>query len=320
MTGGQWGRMSDEYATKRRWPGDQGAGGTAMTTLTQAPAIKASGTEDHGGHWYAYEQPRGWYPLYADGGTFTLREARKLKEAGQVVCPSVTTIFKVLHKEQLVKWRMEKVAEACWEQHNSDAIWHGADEWIDQAIATASSASKGAADLGTRIHSGVESFLAGQEYSADIQQYVEPTAKELEARGLLGGISEACVGSLKYGFAGRCDLHCPSKLIVADLKSRKSKGKKVGSYASDKLQLAAYGYAIFGNRFFTSGTGLIYGISTTTPGLVTVHEYAGKDLVPAMEAFLALCKVWEFEANFTARVNIEVSRAMSAPTSDTKSK
>lgn len=276
-----------------------------MTTLLQAaPPAKAVGTDDTGGHWYGYDNNQ-WHPLYEPGGTFTLREARKLKEAGQVVVPSVTTIFRVLHKEQLVKWKMENVAKAMFDQMYNDpgVDVSQRDEIVESAIATANSASKGAADLGTAIHGAVESALAGQDWDADLSKYVNPVMAELDKRGLLGGISEQCVGSTKYGYAGRCDYHHGSKRVVLDFKSRKSKGKKVGSYRTDAMQLGAYGYAITGNAFFRDWTGMIFAISTTEPGLITVHEYPGKDLVAAMEAYLSLCNVWRYENNFDPRTN-----------------
>jgi len=269
-----------------------------MSTLfTEAPAAKAeTGNDFVGSHWYQYGT-NGWEPLYEPGKTFTLREARKLSAEGRIVVPSVTTIFGVLAKPQLDKWKQENVAKACWDQHRQSTAWEE-QAWIDQALATASGASKGAMDLGTRIHQAAEDYIAGKDYDATLAPYIEAIAAKRAAMGIRESVTEQCMGSARWGFAGRCDDHSTQGMVIRDLKSRKSKGKKVPTYETDALQLSAYGAARFGNAFFQSGKGEIWAISTSDPGLLTVHEFSGQDLVPAFECFLSLIKVWQHINNF----------------------
>lgn len=272
-----------------------------MITLQSAPPAKADrSAEAIGGHWYAHEESKGWFPLYKEGGTFTLREARKVKLEGGIVVPSVTTIFKLLYKKQLVDWMKGNVAKAALDTSRQD---FGTDEdYIDFVLSKAENASFGAADLGSRIHKAIENCIGGLDYDASLAPYVDAVNGELAKLGLSAPVSESCAGSLKYGYAGRVDLSSAGELAVVDFKSRKSKGKKVGSYDTDQMQLAAYGFALFGNPFFKSGKGYIYAVSTTQPGLITVHEFTGPSLVPAFEAFLGLCHAWRFINNFDPRV------------------
>ena len=271
-----------------------------MSTLfTEAPAAAPEkSAEFHGGHWYSHNES-GWFPLYEPGKNFTLREARKVQKDGRVVMPSVTTYHKVLHKQNLVDWLIGQNLDVAL--RTPVAQFNTTDEWKDHVISTASNASRGAMDLGTNIHANIESAVKGEDYDAAMEVYVAPTMRERERLGLRSVAQEKCIGSLKYGYAGRCDDICEG-LTLVDYKSRSSRKGKVGSYSTDETQLAAYGFAEFGNDFFKHGRGIIFGISTKEPGVVTVHEFAGKDLVPAFEAFLGLMQVWRFENNFDPRI------------------
>jgi len=271
-----------------------------MTTLLSAPPAKAAPSNSEGGHWYECKGID-WTPLYKDGGTFTLREARALKEAGDVVCPSVTTIFKGLHKPQLQRWLMEQTAKAC---RNVDLALPEAD-YVETALSIANNGSKGAMNLGTDIHKAIELALENESWNVELDPYVRPVLQYIEVNQLAGQ-SELCCGSKKYGYAGRCDFS--GNLTVADFKSRKG-GRptkaapgRVAVYSTDKMQLAAYGFALYGNDYFTKGTGIVFGISTSEPGAMTPHVFTGAELVQAFEAFLALCTVWRYENNLDPRV------------------
>lgn len=263
----------------------------------EAPPIKAdTGGDFAGSHWYEY-RANGWEPLYEPGKTFTLREARKLSAEGRIVVPSVTTVMGVLAKPQLDKWKQENVAKACWDQHRQSTTWEE-QSWIDQALATASGASKGAMDLGTRIHQAAEDYIAGKDYDASLAPYIEAIAAKRAAMGIKDSVTEQCMGSARWGYAGRCDDHSTQGMVIRDIKSRRSKGKKVPVYETDTLQLSAYLYARFGNAGFAGGKGEIWGISTSDPGLLTVHEFSGAELVASFECFLSLVKVWQHINNF----------------------
>lgn len=269
-----------------------------MSTLMAAPPATAPKREE-GGHWYGHTPEAGWYPLYKEGGTFTLREARKMAAEGHVAVPSVTTIFKMLNKRQLIDWMRTNVAKACLAHPRS--AFANDEQYIEHVLAVADNASKGAADLGTSIHKAIEQALSHDSWDASLDAYVSPVLKAMEDAGIKG-ISESCAGSLKYGYGGRVDISEGATMTVCDFKSRKSRKGKVTSYGTDRQQLAAYGFALWGNAFFTQGRGIIYGISTSEPGVLTPHEWTGRELVPAFEAFLGLCAAWRFEHEFDPRV------------------
>ena len=209
--------------------------------------------------------------------------------------------MKVKANRQVTDYLMKQTALAAWDAgalRNSDK-----QQWIDVVIDRANNASKGAMDLGTRIHAAMELAVVGKDYDADMDVYVGATMIEREKLGIKTVAQEKCVGSAIHGYAGKADEFAEG-MTVCDIKSRKSGGKtpKVESYSTDEMQLAAYAFAEWGNPFFSTGRGVVFGISTSQPGIVTPHVFPGKDLIPALEAFLALCAVWRFENSFDARV------------------
>jgi len=268
--------------------------------FTDAPVAAPDKSADFvGSHYYGHEPGRGWFPLYEPGKNFTLREARKVQKEGRVVVPSVTTYFKVLHKQMLVDWLIGQHLDVAL--RTPVAQFNNTEEWKDHVCNVASNSSRGAADLGTNIHAAIEAAVGGQDYAADMEAYVAPVLAKRAELGLSSVAQERPVGSLKYGYGGKVDDICTG-LTIVDYKSRKSRKAKVASYSTDKIQLAAYGFAEHSNEFFKSGRGVIFGISTTEPGVITVHEFSGPELVPAFEAFLGLMQVWRFENNFDPRV------------------
>ena len=268
-----------------------------MSTPIPNAVAPANSGDFKGGHYYGYEADK-WVPLYAPGKDFTLREARKIHAEGKVAVPSVTTYMGIMNKPQLIKWQCENVAKACWEQ--KEGFGGTAEEWTDKALATASGASRGAMDLGTRIHKADELAANGEDYEAELDVYVKAIAKARAELGLKASHREECMGSLRYGVGGRCDEWTDCMAII-DIKSRKSKGKKVASYETDPIQLSVYGFCKWGNAFFKQGRGIIIAVSTTEPGLTTNHIWTGPELVQAFEAFLAMTAVWRYINNCDPR-------------------
>jgi hypothetical protein len=274
----------------------------SVLNQTDAPIPAVPKAESGDGHFYGYTKERGWFPLYKDGGTFGMREARKLHEAGQIAMPSATGYIKCLNKPHLTDWMMEEVAKACYAQMNStpaNEVWPESD-FVEAALETARNVSKPSMDLGTAVHAQVERAIKGEDYDAKYQVYVDAVMKELDAAGMSGCQAELCTGSLKYGIGGKIDMSHDASMSIGDLKTRgshrvnKVKPSKVPYYESDLMQTACYGYCRYGNAFFISGRAVIFGASTLIPGLVTPHVFTGKELVPAFEAFLALTAVWRY--------------------------
>lgn len=262
--------------------------------------IKAARKTEGSTRFYTCDDAGNWSAITSgDDKSFGMRSARKMLEEGKVVVPSVTSVMSVLAKPGLLRWQFEQVAKAAW-----DTDTHGLTEeqFIEQCVEIASNASKGAMDLGSAIHQAIEDCIAGRDYRADLAIYVCPVMAKRAEMGIRWSVTEQAMGSLVHGYAGRCDDHSEEGLVIRDTKSRKSKGKKVPVYETDFCQVAAYGMARFGHEFFKSGKGEIWGVSTSEPGLLTVHSLAGPGLVPYFECFLAMNTVWRHINGFDGRV------------------
>lgn len=248
-------------------------------------------TCDDAGNWSAITS--------GDDKSFGMRSARKMLEEGKVVVPSVTSVMSVLAKPGLLRWQFEQVAKAAW-----DTDTHGLTEeqFIEQCVEIAGNASKGAMDLGSAIHQAIEDCIAGKDYDADLAIYVVPVMAKRAELGIRWSEVEQCVGSAKYGYAGRCDDNSADTFTVRDYKSRKSKNGKVSTYETDFLQLAAYMFALWGNEAFKRGSAEVWGISTSEPGVLTVTTKTGPELIEDFQCFLSLCNVWAHMNNFDPRV------------------
>lgn len=264
-----------------------------------APPAKAEKAQDSS-HWYSHTAERGWYALHTPEKNFTLREARKLAVEGGVAVPSVTAYLSEIDKKPVMDWKMEQVAKACYRQWQ-DYVDMGStipsiEEWTDRAIDTASRASHPARDLGSRIHAAIELAVAGKDYDAAMDVYVQPVLAERAKWGLVSVAQEKCVGSLEYGYAGRADDFADG-MIASDVKSR----GQAKAYDTDWLQLASYSYAEWGNDFFTKGAAIVFPVSTK--GLIECKSEMrpGKDLVQAFEAFIHMTGCWRYFHRFDPR-------------------
>ena len=267
-----------------------------MLTLNQcAPPAKAPRGQSDSSHYYGHTAERGWHPLYTPEKNYSLREARKAQAEGLVAVPSVTTYLGELRKQQVETWKMEQVARACY--RNVPKMDEAEECFVDRTVGLAMGASKPAADLGTRIHAAIELAVAGKDYDADMDRYVQPVLVERAKYGLESVAQEKCVGSLQHGYAGKVDDIC-TNLTISDYKSR----GKPEAYPTDWCQIAAYGYAEWGNDFFLNGAGIVFPIATKGDAKVCPEMRLGKDLVQALEAFIGLTGTWRYFHRFDPRV------------------
>ena len=280
-----------------------------MSTLfTEAPAAKAeTGKSSGDGHYYGYDRDAGkWFPLYAEGGTFGLAAAREMRAKGHIAVPSVTGIIGTMRKRMIEDWQMREAAKAALNHKPDD--YATTDEWLDVVVSEAKNASRAAMDLGTRVHKAIEQSILGEDYDASMQVYVDGVRAKLVEAGIGDGLTaEECAGSLEHGVAGKFDIIHDATLTICDAKTRghkvnKTKISRVPSYNSDEMQIAAGGFFKWGRRFFKEGRGIVFGVSTIQPGLVTPHVFTGPELIEPFSTFLALCQVWRFDNNFDPRI------------------
>ena len=248
-------------------------------------------------HWYSRDGIPAYTMLKKDGGerSTTLRDARK-----HGLLPSVTTIFAIMAKPGLDKWKLSKAVEAAMTVDRDQG--EPQDRYIDRVIERSRKEVRDAADLGTRIHDAIDAAFDGVEPADDLKPYVEPTMKYLSSLGLSDIQREDVVVNAAHGYAGRVDLlaRFGNSNIVIDFKTRKTtEGQQVTPYEFQAMQIAAYGMAAFGSLEFTYGANVY--ISTTEPGRVELSSYNPEKLQTEFEAFKSMCAIWRYLKNYDPR-------------------
>jgi hypothetical protein len=253
-------------------------------------------------HWYTLDGKPAYTIKKAKGDgdrPTTLRDARKHN-----LLPSVTTIFGVMAKPSLERWKMVKTAEA------AIATERDADEpderYIQRILARSRSETSEAAELGTKVHDALDNALCGRgEVPADVSKYVAPALFLLGGYGIKNLQTEKTVVNKSEGYAGRVDLIAEfnhGSHIVIDFKTRKTQeDTKVVPYEFQAMQIAAYAMAEFGTLENVYGSNLY--ISTTEIGRVEKVIYEPDQLQAEYKTFLHMNAMWRYIKNYDPRVN-----------------
>ena len=246
-------------------------------------------------HWYdrdgkaVFEVPK----AKGDGmRATTIADARKLN-----LYPSVTTVLSVLAKPSLDDWKLTQVAERAYSNPPQDAEEVGA--YSRRIINGAFEQVSDAADLGTRIHAGIETaFKEGiSAVSEDVYHYVKLVKQDLEFAGIKIVQHELRLVNEFDGYAGTTDavMVKDGKQGILDFKSRKTKpGVKIEPWETEPMQIAAYYVAKFGRIPPYGAIGANVYISTTEPGRVQIVTYDDVQLEQAWEAFKAANSLWQY--------------------------
>jgi len=251
-----------------------------------------------GSHWYTREGVPAYTIKKAKGGgerNTTLRDARKHK-----LLPSVTTIFGIMAKPGLDRWKIGKAIEATLatprNEDESDA------RYFDRIRSRSYEETDKAAKLGTRIHDAIDAAFDGFEPADDLKQYVEPTMNYLATLNLKDIEREGTVVNLKEGYAGRVDLlaRYGNSNIIIDFKTKKTtEGVKVTPFEFQATQIAAYAAAAFGTLDNCIGANVY--ISTTEAGRIETAVYDEDKLKQEYELLKNLTGVWRHLKNYDPR-------------------
>jgi len=256
---------------------------------SEPPKIRASESN----HWYT----RDGIPQYTTVGkngkerNTTLRDARE-----HDYIPSVTTVLGVANKPALVAWMQTQVLMAALTSTKREG--ESEQDYIDRIIQDSKQQGRNAADLGTEIHTAIESFFEGISHDKH-QEHTQGCVRALEEQyGRIGWIAERSFGH-ELGFAGKCDLHATNDAvgngIVVDIKTKDfTDSKDVVGYDEHLMQLSAYrvGLGIPNARCAN-----IF-VSRTQAGLCKIIEWSEEDLQRGFEMFCALLKFWQLKNKY----------------------
>lgn len=253
-----------------------------------------------GSHWYSRDGEPVYTMLKADkteSRNTTLRDARKYH-----LLPSVTTVFSIMSKPGLDRWKLGKAIEAALSTQRDE---NEPDERYHKRIMSRSfEETDKAAKLGTRIHDAIDAAFDGVEADEDLKQYVKPTMEYLSTLNLKDIEREGVVVNLKDGYAGRVDLLATfgNTKIIIDFKSKKTKeGVKVTPFEFQPTQIAAYAMAAFGTLDDCMGANVY--ISTTEPGRIETAVYNSDKLKQEYSLFLNMVAMWRAIKKYDPRNN-----------------
>lgn len=259
------------------------------------------------GHWYAIDG-RPMYEVIAKGTgqprPTTLRDAKSLN-----LCPSVSAIIKCAAAPGLENWKAQQVLLAALTTSRRDDETEEA--YVYRIMQDSREQASKARDKGTAIHAAIQGHYEGVAPSIDMLDTVQAT---VEAINRHFGVNRTWEPEKSFahfmGYGGKCDLICRLGLdpLVLDFKTKdfdESKIKKGLAWDEHAMQLIAYAngfdipHARCANIF----------VSTTSPGLVHVHEWDKDDLKKAWSMFRGLLSYWQAKSGYTPNFDTEAVAA-----------
>jgi hypothetical protein len=247
------------------------------------------------GHWYDAEGRSAHVILGKNGKerNTTVADARKMG-----LLPSVTSVQGILHKEQLVSWRIEQaiMSALTLPKEENETL----EDYARRVVKDSKESTTKAANHGTRMHEQAENILMGRAVckDEDLQPYIATFRKWSEEniektywceKGLVGA-----------GYAGRSDAYVRMKGVgdaMIDLKNRKVNKKYNAApwYPTDAQQLWAYRNASENPKCACVSVVL----ASNDPEYIMHHQWDEDELYQAGIAFCAMQKVWAWVKGYT---------------------
>lgn len=226
---------------------------------------------------------------------------------------SVTEHQKVIAKPPLEMWKLGEHLKTAFEYPPRQG--EDMQSFIKRVKGITWKNSGGAADLGTKIHSGIESILLKEktidDLDSDLRRYVAPAIRYFETKKFQIVDVEKVVINKDQGYAGTCDAvgktSC-GKPFILDWKSRKFGNRKVTPYSGQPEQVSAYGAGYYGEEAIKNHEiwGINVFISTdqfTESGesKIAVTSYNPKEMAHNYETFCHVCELWRRSENYDPR-------------------
>ena len=270
----------------------------ALTITSKWDSSSASSrlvTVESSGHWYDAEGRSAHVILGKNGKerNTTVADARKMG-----LLPSVTSVQGILHKEQLVSWRIEQaiMSALTLPKEENETL----EDYARRVVKDSKESTTKAANHGTRMHEQAENILMGRAVckDEDLQPYIATFRKWSEENvEKTHWCERSLVGA---GYAGRCDAYVRLKGIgdsIIDLKNRKI-NKKYNTpphYPTDAQQLWAYRNASENPKCACVSVVL----ASNDPEYIVHHQWDEDELYQAGIAFCAMQKVWAWVKGYT---------------------
>ena len=219
--------------------------------------------------------------------------------------PSVSAIIRMAYNPGLERWKHGKIVEACYNCPPGGG--ETLEDYQQHILQKADEERNDAADLGTRIHAGIENYYKGSDkpLDADIKDYVFAAVDAVDSLHIKPLQHEATVISLKDGYAGTTDMtwtNADGFVGILDFKSMKTKPEEpIVPKPTHAAQIAAYHMAHWVSISPHNAMGYNIYISTTEPGRVNVTTYRASTLLAEWEWFQACLVLWRHKNKYDPR-------------------
>ncbi len=279
-----------------------------LTTKDQSDAL-GTGLAGDQSHWYRRSDGAAVYevPMTSKAGMrrTNLKDARKLD-----LVPSVTSILKVMAAPGLEIWKAQQLLQAALTLPKKQG--ESLDEYAERIVEDSKAQGIAAASRGKQLHTAIETYIQYKalpvEMDSEWGKHCCKVQNTLNQHGidLLGGQEErsfaAQLNGLWYG--GKIDYHALGDFTmsagtlagcVCDFKSKeKIEPKKQLVYEEHAMQVAAYGYGLFGNLNFR-GLNVFVGVDDLE---IRVHEHPPEDLERGLAMFSDVLSFWHRKNKF----------------------
>jgi hypothetical protein len=230
--------------------------------------------------------------------------------------PSVTGVSSVLSNPQLQRWKERQIIGACYDVRPGPE--ESLEEYSDFIMERAFSQVKDAADVGTKGHAMLESYLTGNGYDGseilvfpstgehvEAHRVIEPALALIESLNITVKETEVVVVNNEYGFGGTSDMAWLAQDLgsfgCGDYKFTKTKpGEPVKPKETHAMQLAAYVQTYWGGISDRARAFNLF-LSTTEPGRVEIVWYDAQQLRSEWEAFKHCCAIWAWRSGYDPR-------------------
>ncbi len=275
-------------------------------TDTQSKAI-GTGISSESQHWYD-KQGNPVYEVAMTSKTgmrpTNIGDGRKLNLA-----PSWSLIGGCVSKPGLENWKLTQVLEASLTLPRKQG--ESLDAYAKRIIEDSKAQGIAAAQRGTDLHKAIEEYIQQKscEFNSPWKEHLAKLAVTLQQHGI-----DIHAGQPEHSFAtqidgnwygGKTDYHKRNgELVCIDFKSKdKIELKKQLVYDEHAMQIAAYGYGLFGvvttNKAWKweafRGLNVFVGVNDCE---IRVHEHTPEDLAHGFELFRSILDFWSRRNRF----------------------
>ncbi len=254
-------------------------------------------------HWYRRSDGAAVYevPMTSKAGMrrTNLKDARKLD-----LVPSVTSILKVMAAPGLEIWKAQQLLQAALTLPKKQG--ESLDAYAERIVEDSKAQGIAASSRGKQLHTAIEDYIHQKccDMYSPWKQHLQKLATTLQQHGIdiHAGQPEhsfaSQIGGLWYG--GKIDYHTqtfpgPGNRVLLDFKSKDLiVPKKQLVYEEHAMQIAAYGYGLFGNLNFR-GLNVFVGVDDLE---IRVHEHPPEDLERGLAMFGDVLSFWHRKNKF----------------------